>query len=84
LLLLCLGAASLAVALIIGLQILAVPRMGIGLGRSSFLIPAWGVVAIGLALGTRRKAESFLVRVISVSWLLIAATAAIGAYFNFA
>jgi hypothetical protein len=65
------GGASVVVSLIIGLQVVAVPRLGADLGRSALLVPAWGVVSLLLAVITRRSAESFWVKILGSMWLLI-------------
>ncbi len=75
LVLLLLGCSALAASIVISLQIFAVPSFGRGLGRSSLLIPAWGLVAIGLALLTRRSDGPQYVRAVSIGWLLIAVAA---------
>jgi hypothetical protein len=71
LLLLWLGGASVAVSLIIGLQALAVPRLGADFGRSAFVIPTWGVIALILAILLRRNAANWAVRSIALLWVLI-------------
>ena len=71
LLLLWFGGASVTVSLILGLQVLAVPRLGADFGRSAFMIPAWGAVALIFALVLRRNAANLAVRAIGILWLLI-------------
>jgi len=72
LLLLWFGGAWLAISVVIGLQILAVPRMAADLGRSSFFfIPSWAVIALILALSLRRKPASRAISIVAISWLLI-------------
>jgi hypothetical protein len=77
LLLFWLGGASLAASLIIGLQVLAVPRLAADLGGSSLAIPGWGFVSVALALVLRRNAANRIASFLGAIWLLMA-LAAIG------
>jgi len=69
LLLFWLGGGWLAVSFVIGLQILAVPRMSRDLGHSALLIPAWAILSLVLAVSLRRKPASAALAAIGVVWL---------------
>jgi len=71
LLLLWFGGASVAASLIIGLQVLAVPRLGADLGQTELVVPAWGILALVFAIVLRRNAANLLLRTIGILWLLI-------------
>jgi hypothetical protein len=71
LLLLWLGGAWLAVSIIVGLQVLTVPRTGMGLGQSSLLILGWAIVSIALALALRRTPAKRILIIAGGTWALI-------------
>jgi hypothetical protein len=66
-----LGGAALVASAIIGLQIAAVPRFGVGLRQSSLTIPLWGFAAIGLALLLRRKPKNNVLGAAGIIWMML-------------
>jgi hypothetical protein len=71
LLLLWLGRFWLAVSVIVGLQIVAVPRVGTGLAQSAYLIPEWAVVSLGLAIALRRNPQNRALILSGSAWTLL-------------
>jgi len=65
------GGAAVAISLIVGLQVLAVPRMGADFGREALVVPAWGLLSLLLAFLLRRKADSPPLKFLGTLWLLI-------------